>query len=216
VRLPRTYRGHDIHWWMAALGLLDERDTDVEDRTRARRLPSAQLIGSPQRRTLGLPELHQAGVRVVGRLVGATDRHAQFSGSLANYLRSADLKQQRLLDRIDALVASGQLSTNVSDPDRPPPTPIPPAVTEIGWRDFESVIWATGYQSAYPWLDPVILDHHGQIIHDGGVMRQPGMYLLGQPILRRRSSSFIYGLEHDASEVAQHLTTYLDSMARAA
>jgi putative flavoprotein involved in K+ transport len=216
VRLPRTYRGRDIHWWMDVLGLLDERYTDIEDLARARRLPSAQLIGTPQRRSLGLHELHQAGVRIVGRLVGATDRRAQFSGSLANYLRSADLKQQRLLDRIDGFVESGALDTSVADPDRPEATRIPAAVTEIGWRDFQSVIWATGYRADYPWLDPAVLDRRGQIAHDGGVMRQPGMYLLGQPFLRRRSSSFIYGLEHDAVEIAQHLATYLDSVARAA
>jgi putative flavoprotein involved in K+ transport len=216
VRLPRTYRGRDIHWWMNALGLFDERYTDVEDLARARRLPSAQLVGSPDRRSLGLHELHQSGVRLVGRLAGATDRRAQFSGSLANFLRSADLKQQRLLDRIDEFVTAGGLGMYVSDPDRPEATRIPAAVTEIGWHDFESVIWATGYRSDYPWLDPSILDRRGQIAHDGGVIRQPGMYLLGQPFLRRRSSSFIYGLEQDAVELAQHITTYLDSVARAA
>jgi putative flavoprotein involved in K+ transport len=216
VRLPRTYRGRDIHWWMDALGLFDERYTDVADLARARRLPSAQLVGSPQRHSLGLHELQYAGVRLVGRLVGVTDRRAQFSGSLANYLRSADLKQLRLLDRIDELVASDALGTDVPDPDRPETTRIPAAVTEIRWDNFESVIWATGYRSVYPWLDPTVLDRRGQIAHDGGVMRQPGMYLLGQPFLRRRSSSFIYGLEQDAVELAQHVATYLDSVARAA
>jgi putative flavoprotein involved in K+ transport len=201
---------------MDVIGLLDERDTDVEDLARARRLPSAQLVGSSERRSLGLHELQEAGVRLVGRLVGATDRRAQFSGSLANYLRSADLKQQRLLERIDAFVASGELGANVADPDRPVPTRIPTAVTEVDWRDFDTVIWATGYRSEYPWLDPSILDRRGQIVHDSGVVREPGMYLLGQPFLRRRSSSFIYGLEQDAVELAQHLSTYLDAAARAA
>jgi hypothetical protein len=42
------------------------------------------------------------------------------------------------------------------------------------------------------------------------------MYLLGQPFLRRRSSSFIYGLEKDAVELAQHVSTYLESVAQAA
>ncbi len=54
VRLPRTYRGMDIHWWMDAIGQLDERYDEVEDLARARRLPSLQLVGSPERRTLGL------------------------------------------------------------------------------------------------------------------------------------------------------------------
>ena len=47
---PRTYRGMDIHWWMDAIGQLDERYDEVDDLARARRLPSLQLVGTPERR----------------------------------------------------------------------------------------------------------------------------------------------------------------------
>ena len=57
IRLPRTYRGRDIHWWMDAIGQLDERYEEVADLTRARRLPSLQLVGSPERRTLDINAL---------------------------------------------------------------------------------------------------------------------------------------------------------------
>jgi putative flavoprotein involved in K+ transport len=201
---------------MDVLGLLDERHTAVEDLGRARRLPSAQLVGTPERRSLGLRELQQAGVRLVGRLVAGTDRKAQFSGSLANYLRSADLKQDRLLDRIDSLVAAGELHGEVAEPDRPQPTPIPTAVNDVPWRAFESVVWATGYRVHYPWLDVRFLDARGHPIHDGGVMGHPGLYVLGLPFLRRRSSSFLYGLDQDAVELADHLAAYLRSSRRAA
>jgi putative flavoprotein involved in K+ transport len=46
VRMPRTYRGMDILWWMDASGLLDERYNEIPDLVRARRLPSMQLVGS--------------------------------------------------------------------------------------------------------------------------------------------------------------------------
>ena len=55
---------------MDAIGLLDERYDTVEDLARARRLPSPQLIGSPERRTLDLETLHVSGVEVSGRLAG--------------------------------------------------------------------------------------------------------------------------------------------------
>ena len=48
VRLPRTYRGRDIFWWLDAAGVLDERYDEVDDLTRARHLPSPQLIGTPE------------------------------------------------------------------------------------------------------------------------------------------------------------------------
>jgi putative flavoprotein involved in K+ transport len=216
VRVPRTYRGHDIHRWMDLLGVFDEPYYAVEDLARARRLPSAQLVGTTERRSLGLRELQLGGVRVLGRLVASTEKKAQFSGSLANFLRSADLKQSRLLDRVDELVALGPLGDGVTDPDRPEPTPIPSAVNDLPWSEFDSVVWATGFRVHYPWLDPVFLDGRGRLVHDGGVMAHPGMYVLGLRFLRRRSSAFLYGLEPDASEITGHLKAFLGSSRRAA
>ena len=48
VRLPRTYRGRDIFWWLEATGLLAERYDQIDDLTRARHLPSPQLTGTPE------------------------------------------------------------------------------------------------------------------------------------------------------------------------
>ena len=70
VRLPRTYRGRDVLWWMDASGVWDERYDQVDDLTRARRLPSPQLVGTPERATLDLNALTDAGVELVGRLGG--------------------------------------------------------------------------------------------------------------------------------------------------
>ncbi|HEX3284096.1 MAG TPA: NAD(P)-binding domain-containing protein [Mycobacterium sp.] len=61
VRMPRTYRGKDILWRMDAAGLLDERYDQVPDLVRARNLPSMQLVGSPDRATVVLNSLRQAG-----------------------------------------------------------------------------------------------------------------------------------------------------------
>src|SRR3954463_7500719 len=101
TRVPRTYRDMDIHWWMDAIGLLDSRYDEVADIAKARRMPSLQLVGTPEHRTLDLNSLSDLGVELVGRLAGFTDRRAQFSGSLASVCADADLKMGRLLDQID-------------------------------------------------------------------------------------------------------------------
>ena len=36
-------------------------------------------------------------------------------------------------------------------------------------------------------------------------MDSPGLYALGLPVLRRRKSTFIHGIEDDAREVIDHL-----------
>src|SRR6185369_16796270 len=45
VRLPRLYRGRDVLWWMDASGVWNQRYDAIDDLTRARRLPSPQLVG---------------------------------------------------------------------------------------------------------------------------------------------------------------------------
>ena len=107
VRLPRTYRGRDVLWWMDASGVWDERYDEVDDLSRARRLPSPQLVGTPERTTLDLNALTAMGVELVGRWAGVRDGRALFSGGLRNVFSLADLKLERLLDRLRR-VGSGE------------------------------------------------------------------------------------------------------------
>ena len=97
TRLPRTYRGRDVLWWMDASGVWDQRYDEVDDLTRARNLPSPQLVGTPERSTLDLNALTSLGVSLVGRLAAVRDGVALFSGGLRNVFALADLKQERLL-----------------------------------------------------------------------------------------------------------------------
>ncbi|MBX7435103.1 NAD(P)-binding domain-containing protein [Mycobacterium sp. Y57] len=210
VRLPRTYRGRDIHWWLDAIGQLDEGLGDVEDLDRARRLPSLQLVGSPDRRNLDLATLAARGVELVGRLVGVTADALQFSGGLAHLCRAADLKLGRLLDRIDLHCGERGLAV-VAAPDRPEPVRLGTVRTVIGIGAFDTVVWATGFRPHYPWLDEHHLDRKGGLRHDGGVLEQPGLYVLGLPFTRRRKSSFLDGVGPDAVELTEHLAGHLDT-----
>jgi putative flavoprotein involved in K+ transport len=206
VRMPRTYRGRDILWWLDAAGVLDEHYTQVDDLVRARNVPSMQLVGSPGR-TVDLNALSSAGVRLVGRLAGIQDGIAQFSGSLTNVCALADLKLGRLLDTIDAWAGAPG--------ERFAPTTVPAAPLGLDLRsgEFSTIVWATGYRPDLSWLDVPVLDRRGWIVHDGGVTTCPGLYLIGMPFLRHRKSSLIDGAADDAAELSTHLAVHLDALA---
>jgi putative flavoprotein involved in K+ transport len=201
TRLPRRYRGRDIHAWMDALGLLDQGVDDVEDLAKARRWPSLQLVGSPEHRDLDLTTLQAAGVELVGRLVGVRDRGALFSGALANLVADADLKMGRLLDQVDVLVGGRG--------ERPEPVRVATPRTVAPLGGFSAVVWATGFRPNHPYLEPDLLDGRGAIVHDGGVMRRPGMYVIGQPFMRTRKSGFIDGAAADARAIVGHLQGFV-------
>ena len=214
VRLPRTYRGRDIHWWMDVLGQLDERYDEVDDIARARRLASLQLVGSPERRTLDLNTLVGAGVVPAGKLLRVNGKTAQFSGGVSHLATGADLKQHRLLDRIDELVAERGLEEELAEPARPDRTQLGTTPTELSLAPFGTVIWATGYRPSFSWLDPAAFDHRHRPVHDGGISTIDGLYFLGLPFMRRRKSSFIDGVGPDATELLPHLRAHLDRRGR--
>jgi putative flavoprotein involved in K+ transport len=213
VRLPRLYRGRDVLWWMDASGVWDQRYDEVDDLSRARRLPSPQLVGTPKRSTLDLNALTALGVELVGRLATVRDGDALFSGGLRNVFSLADLKMNRLLDTFDEWALTSGRDAEFGAPERLAPTGAPASPRlKAGLRggEIRSIVWATGFRPDYGWLDVPVVDGKGQLRHEGGVLVDaPGLYALGLPVLRRRRSTFICGIEDDARAVTGHLAGYL-------
>jgi len=215
IRAPRVYRGKDLEWWMDAAGLLDERYDEMDDIARARRVPSLQLAGTPDRSTLDINALTEIGVKLVGRLGGISeDGKAQFSGSLRNMCALSDLKMGRLLDRIDEWAQKNGFDDAAGPPHRLPPTrvePAPPLGIDLTIGEVKAIIWATGYRPDYSWLEVPVLDRKGRLRHDGGIVSSPGMYLMGTQFMRRRKSALIDGAGDDARDLSAHLISYLDT-----
>ena len=212
VRLPRMYRGRDVLWWMDASGVWNQRYDEIDDISRARGLPSPQLVGTPERATLDLNALGAAGVTMVGRLSTVRDGRALFSGGLRNQFALADLKMDRLLDTFDEWARAYPREADVDPVERFEPTRVPassPLHLDLGTGQIRSIIWATGYRPDYSWLDVPVLDRKGHLRHDGGVVDAPGLYAIGLPLLRRRKSTFIHGAEDDARDLVEHLAGYL-------
>ena len=209
VRLPRRYRGRDILDWMDACGVLDERYDEIEDLVRARNLPSSQLLGRSELPFLDLNYLAGRGARIAGRLMAVSGDAAQFSGSLRNVCDLADLKMNRLLRTIDEAIGA---DPDVAPPEHFDPTGIsdqPLLTLDFKKENINTVIWATGFRPDYRWLKAPVLDRKGQLVHQGGVVSAPGLYVLGLPMMRTRKSSFLFGIEDDAREITDHLAHFL-------
>ena len=218
VRMPRVYRGRDIQWWMDAAGVLDVTHEEVDDLVRARRVPSPQLVGTPERSNLDFNALTSRGVELAGRLTGIRDGIAQFSGSLKNICQLADLKMNRLLDTIDDWAIESGIELDTDRPERFDPTRVedsPRLEFDLRSGEIRTIVWATGSRPDYSWLDLPVLDRKGNLRHDGGVVREAlGLYALGLPYLRRRKSTFIHGAADDTRDLSVHLAGYLDDLHR--
>src|SRR5262249_31637717 len=155
--------------------------------------------------------LRDQGVRLVGRFAGINGSKVEFDGDLDRTTAASHKRMLRCLDRIDAHIGEQGVQTAAADPTtRVPFLAEGDAVTlDLQRAGIRSVVWATGYVRRYPWLKAPALDQRGELIHRGGVMSLPGLFVLGLTFLRRRRSSFIDGCALDAQDLAPLVKNHL-------
>ena len=204
ARMPRTYRGRDVFTWLHDAGQLDVHADEVPDLAAARRAPSFPVSGAAGGSSLGLDRLAGLGVVVTGRLTGFTDRHALFGRDLALELRDAERRLRRTLAQIDAHVERTGAAAEPAEVPAPVLLDRAPARVRLG-SDVRTVLWATGYRRAYPWLEVPVLDGNGELVHREGVTASRGLYALGLRFQRTRKSHFLGGVGDDAARIADHI-----------
>jgi putative flavoprotein involved in K+ transport len=91
-----------------------------------------------------------------------------------------------------------------------------PRRLSLGAGNIRTIVWATGYRRAYPWLNLAALGPDGEIAHRDGVTAVPGLFALGFRLLRKRDSNFIGGVGSDALELSQCISEFLDQRGRRA
>ena len=119
----------------------------------------------------------------------------------------------RMLKNIDEWVDENDDASSYEAPERFEFTRVedsPPLMLDLAKDGIRTILWATGFRPDYSWLDVPVRDSRGVIRHDGGVADSPGLYVIGLPMLRRRKSTFIHGIEDDARDLHEHLRNYLN------
>jgi putative flavoprotein involved in K+ transport len=218
MRLPRTYRGRDIMWWLDAMGVLRESVADVVNIRASRSQPSLQLVGCSEVQSLDVAALERRGVQILGRLVGVEHERVSFDDDLIATTAASDIKLADLFLRIDAFIAKTAVNTAPPAPFEPTwPSARALTKTSVDLRaaGIDTVVWATGFSRRYPWLRVPVLDDHGEIRQREGITPVPGLFVLGMHFQRRRNSAFIDGVGDDAAFLAERIAhrTHFDAAA---
>lgn len=207
TRAPRTWRGRDVFWWMERAGILAERTRDLPDPASAKRQPTLQLAGRPDRASLDLAMLQAAGVKLAGRVTAVEGDRIAFADDLGSRVREAQAKLDRLLARFDEFASDDSPRDEIHPVDLSPTAPLSLSVQA---QNVRTVIWATGFRRGLSWLRiPGALTPDGEIDHQDGITSVPGLYALGFRLLRKRDSHFIGGVGSDAAVLAEHISAYL-------
>jgi len=69
--------------------------------------------------------------------------------------------------------------------------------------DVANLVWCTGFQPNFSWIDLPVFDQDGRPSHARGVVHgEPGLYFVGLHFLYAMSSTMIHGVGRDANHVA--------------
>jgi putative flavoprotein involved in K+ transport len=197
--LPRRVGGRDFVWWLVESGFI-EAGVDSLPGPEARLFANVLATGRGGGHDLHLRVLRDAGVTLVGRILGAEDGAARFAPDLAESVAWGDERYRQLADLFRKHGLEAAL---------PEPEPFDPAAPEsVDVRGFGAAIFTSGFRPDYaswlPW--PEAFDSLGFPRHeDGASTAVPGLFFLGTHFLRKRKSSLLIGVGEDAAIVAQRI-----------
>lgn len=202
-KAPRRYRGRDIVGWMVDVGSF-ETTVDELPSPADRFAPSAYGSGRNGGEEIDLLDLAAAGTTLLGRTEGVRARRLVFADDLEENLRHAYRFYTGLLERVDRHIETAGVDAPAPDLDLVDPDGIsvdPPRNLDLEDANVRTVVWATGYDFDFEWVEPATVDEYGYPIHERGITGTPGLYFVGLLWLHTQGSSLLYGVGDDAEHV---------------
>ncbi|RYI25165.1 MAG: FAD-dependent oxidoreductase [Acetobacteraceae bacterium] len=201
-RPPRRYRGKDFVWWLGKLGKWDAKAP-----TPGTEHITIAVSGAYGGHTMDFRRLAELGVTLLGRAGSHVDGVLHIADDLRSNIQNGDRNYLSVLDEADAYAKAHGLDLP-EEPDARSLLPLPACVTDptltldLKAAGVSTVIWATGFQLDFGWIDLDILRPDGRPRHCDGVSEVPGLYFIGLPWLSCRGSAFIWGAWKDAERLA--------------
>jgi len=205
-RSPRRYRGKDVVDWLDQMGYYDLSINDHPQKEKVRTKANHYVTGRDGGREIDLRQFALEGMKLYGRLKGVSDRILQFQPDLQQNLDQADAVAESIKQSIDQFIAKNQISAPVELPHQPVWQP----TEDILSLDYEqanigTIVWCTGYQSDFRWVELGVFDGKGYPCHERGVCDVWGVYFLGLPWLYTWGSGRFSGIARDANYLADYI-----------
>ena len=78
--------------------------------------------------------------------------------------------------------------------------------------EVRNIIWCTGFDPGFSWIDLPIFDHLGDPVHERGVVASvPGIYFLGLQFLYSMTSATVTGVSRDAEHIVKTIASRAQS-----
>ncbi|GAC1365672.1 MAG: NAD(P)/FAD-dependent oxidoreductase [Ktedonobacteraceae bacterium] len=205
-RLPRRYRGKDITWWLTRTGFF-ERAVDQLPSPTARFACNPHVSGNRGGHDINLREFARRGMILLGRVQAAQGRQLILAPDLEENLARADTFAAQITQGIDEYiqktgieVAANRTTAEALSNGATSEKPI--LTLDLQSAGISTIIWASGYQLDFSWVQIPAFDQAGYPVHQRGVTAFPGLYFLGLHWLYKRKSALLHGVGEDAAFIA--------------
>ena len=205
-RSPRRYRGKDVVEWLDRMGYYDLSVDEHPQKEQVRAKTNHYVTGRDGGREIDLRSFALQGMQLYGSLNDVKNPYLHFKDNLQQNLDGADAVAENIKKNIDGFIESNQIKAPVEPPYQPvwqPKTTI--AQLDYKHADIGAVIWCTGYQSDFSWIEMPVFDNKGYPKHDRGVTAIEGLYFLGLPWLYTWGSGRFSGIARDASYLSDRI-----------
>ena len=144
---------------------------------------------------------------LLGRVQAAQGKQIILAPDLEENLAKADEFERQITQGIDEYITKTGLeaearrtTAEVSSDGASPRQAI--LTLDLQSAGISTIIWASGYQLDFGWVQLPVFDQTGNPVHKRGVTAFPGLYFLGLPWLYKMKSALLYGVGEDAAFIA--------------
>jgi putative flavoprotein involved in K+ transport len=207
--LARRYRGRDYALWAMEMGMFERRRADSPSTS----APGPLLTGVNGGYDADVRALASKGIVLLGRLKAVAGARLALAPDLEENLANGEEWLANYKKSVDDYIAKNKLNF----PEESPPANLSPShkgsastpilELDLGAAGITSIIWATGFGNEYDWLKLPVLDERREPLHERGVTKVPGIYLLGLRWLYKQKSGFLSfgGPAEDAAYLAEQI-----------
>ena len=198
-RSPRRYRGKDVVDWLDQMGYYTMPIDEHPQKETIRHRTNHYVTGRGGGREIDLRKFATEGMQLYGHLYDVRGDQLLFKDNLKANLDAADSVAESIKHTIDRYIADTHLDAPEEGTYEPVWQPTDSTLDRaISDTNITSVIWSTGYEADFRWIEVPTFDGKGYPSHDRGVTLIKGFYFLGLPWLYTWGSGRFSGIARDA------------------
>ena len=205
-RSPRKYRGKDVVDWLDQMGYYDLSVDEHPQGEQVRTKTNHYVTGRDGGREINLRNFALEGMKLFGKLKQISGIRLEFQPNLKQNLDQADAVAESIKRTIDQFIEKNQIQAPTEAPYHPAWEPLEePLSLDYEAANIGTVIWCTGYESDFRWIEIPVFDGKGYPGHQRGITDIAGLYFLGLPWLYTWGSGRFSGIARDATYLADYI-----------